>query len=217
MAPSTEEDGSAREARIRRFVDEYVIDHNGVRAYLEAFGRETAAGRPRSYNAACVEASKLLKTAEVRQEIRAAEHAIRRRCYLTADKVINELAAIAFSSMGDVFDFAVEGVVPQPKPAREIPFLATKAIQSVRHQKLESSKQKREIIEYRFHPKVPALAKIYDHLGMGEANALDAILSLLPDGLRSQVLDALAKAPPRRKHSPSDDIDRPLVISGREE
>jgi phage terminase small subunit len=206
---------SAHEARLRRFVDEYVIDHNGVRAYLEAFGRTTAAGRPRSYNAACVEASKLLKTAEVRLEIRAAEHAIRRRNQLTADKVINELAAIAFSSMSDVFDFTVQGV-PRPKPARDIPFLATKAIQSVRHQKHESAEQNREIIEYRFHPKVPALAKIFDHLGMGEANALDAILSLLPDGLRDQVLDALAKAPPRRKHSQSSDIDRPLVISGRE-
>jgi phage terminase small subunit len=216
MTSSPDDAESARELRIRRFVDEYVIDHNGVRAYLEAFGRETAAGRPRSYNAACVEASKLLKTPEVRQEIRAAEHAIRRRNHLTADKVINELAAIAFSSMSDVLDFTVQGVVPQPKPVREIPFLATKAIQSVRHQKLESTKQKREIIEYRFHPKVPALAKIYDHLGMGEANALDAILSLLPDGLRSQVLDALAKAPLRREHLPTNEIDRPLVIAGRD-
>ncbi|QEL15467.1 hypothetical protein PX52LOC_02388 [Limnoglobus roseus] len=74
---STEPDASdtAREARLRRFVDEYVIDHNAVRAYLEAFGRTTATGRPRSYNAACVEASKLLKTPEVRAEVRAAQHA----------------------------------------------------------------------------------------------------------------------------------------------
>ena len=216
MTPPTEIDATAREARIRRFVDEYILDRNGVRAYLAAFGRETASGRPRSYNAACVEASKLLKNAEVRQEIRAAEHALRRRCHLTADKVINELAAIAFSSMSDVLDFTVQGVVPQPKPARKIPYLAQKAIQSVRHQTLESTKQKREIIEYRLHPKVTALAKIYDHLGMGEANALDAILSLLPDGLRSQVLDALAKAPLRREHSATNEIDRPLVIAGRD-
>jgi phage terminase small subunit len=215
MTPSPDDAESARKLRIRRFVDEYVIDHNGVRAYLVAFGRETAAGRPRSYNAACVEASKLLKTPEVRREIRAAEHALRQRNHLTADKVINELAAIAFSSMADVLDFTVQGV-PKPKPAREIPFLATKAIQSVRHQKLDSNQRNCETVEYRFHPKVPALAKIYDHLGLGEANALDAILSLLPDGLRSQVLDTLAKAPPRRNHSPTNDIDRPLVIAGRE-
>lgn len=212
MAPLAEEDGSAREARIRRFVDEYVIDHNGVRAYLEAFGRETAAGRPRSYNAACVEASKLLKTHEVRQEIRAAEHAIRRRCYLTADKVINELAAIAFSSMGDVFDFAVEGVVPQPKPARKIPYLAQKAIQSVRHQSHESTKGKREIVEYRFHPKVPALAKLYDHLGLSsEDNILSSFLEMLPFDLREKVDDIL-RASLERKKPGADDYDPPITI-----
>jgi phage terminase small subunit len=195
-------------------VDEYIIDHNGVRAYLAAFGRETAAGRPRSYNAACVEASKLLKYPEVRSEIRAAERAIRRRCHVSADKVINELAAIAFSNIGDVIDFTGEGL-PRPKPAREIPYLALKTVKSAKHQKRATRYGSVEVVEYALHPKTPALAKLYDHLGLSaKDNILVALLESLPDDLRRQV--ALVLESLTKKRSARVEPDPPLHIVGSE-
>ena len=186
---------SKAEARLQRFVEQYIVDRNGTRAYLEAYGRQTADGRDRSKHAASVEACRLLKRLDVRREIRAAEAHLRRRSEVSADRIYSELAAIAFSDFADVVDFTGDGQ-PRPKAARDIPFKARKAIQSMKVQtrKEPTLNGDAEVVtvEYKFHSKIAALEKLYAHLGMSaEANQLDSLLGALPDGLRKQVLAVL--------------------------
>jgi hypothetical protein len=213
MTPPTENDTTAREARVRRFVDEYVIDHNGVRAYLAAFGRETAAGRPRSYNAACVEASKLLKNPEVRKEIRAAQFESRKRCRVSADRIVDELAAIAFSTMSDYFDMSADRPMT-PLPIREISPLARKALRKLTYKSRVVNGITIKTVDVQCHSKLAALGKLYDHLGMGQENEVERLLSLLPPALLEQVTAVIEAFSSRRKSRDSDLADRPITIVG---
>lgn len=211
MTPPTEIDATAREARIRRFVDEYILDRNGVRAYLAAFGRETASGRPRSYNAACVEASKLLKNPEVRKEIRAAQSESRKRCRVTADRIVNELAAIAFANMCDYFDMSADGP-PQLLPIREIPSPARKALRRLSCKSKVARGVSIVTYEVQCHSKLAALGKLYDHLGMGPENEVERLLSLLSPTLRDQVTAEIEAISSRRSSKDSDRADRPIEV-----
>ncbi len=213
MTPPNDDPESAREARIRRFVEEYVIDHNGVRAYFVAFGRETSTGRPRSYSAACVEASKLLKKPTVRAEIRAAQSDARKRCRVTADRVVNELAAIAFSRISDYFD--ISSSEPwELLPIQEVPIPARKALKYLKYRSRIVKGVKYKTIVVQCQPKLPALFKLYDHLGMGPENQLEQLFNLLSPALRDQVMAELADCLTRRKSRPVDRTDPPIIIHG---
>ena len=76
-----------------RFVEEYLVDLNGKQAAIRA---------GYSAKAAEVQASRLLNFAKVRIAITAAMRARSRRTAISADRVLLELAAIAFSN---IFDF----------------------------------------------------------------------------------------------------------------
>lgn len=207
-----------------RFVDEYIIDHNATQAYFRAYGKTTDDGRKRTYSQASSNAHNLLKRLDIRQEIRAAEHYICRRNRVTADRVVKELAAIAFSSMGDVFDFAVPGRFPEPKETRDIP---AKAIQALEKAKLEEREIPQEdgepirvkTIEYKFHSKLSALEKLYDHLGMGRENEVERLLSILPEDLRARVTVEIERAAATRSlaegGTEGGGRDRPIRLAGR--
>ena len=87
--------GDATEAQ-RRFVDEYLTDLNGTRAYRVAYPGA-------SYAAARTNAGRLLALPAVAREVRAGRAAQRRRTRVTADRVLRELAAVAFSDIADLF------------------------------------------------------------------------------------------------------------------
>ena len=80
-----------------RFVDEYLRDGNGTRAYRAAYP-----GAP--YAAARTGAARLRKVPAVAAELKAGRAAQRRRTRVTADRVLRELAVIAFGDTGGPFD-----------------------------------------------------------------------------------------------------------------
>jgi phage terminase small subunit len=183
-------------ARRRRFVDEYLIDLNGVRAYLAAFGR-TVRGRPRSYHSACVESSKLLQTPAVRREVRAAQASLRARCVQDAERVVRELAAIAFGDIGDILDYTNAGP-PLLKPAREVPAVARKALKSMKAtvRVLPDGEGRVEEWEIVMHNKLAALDKLARHLGLlRDEVPIAELLRRLSPGLRRLVAAELGIEP----------------------
>ncbi|MGO9770926.1 MAG: terminase small subunit [Roseiarcus sp.] len=81
----------------KRFIEEFLLDLNGTAAYKRA-----------GYNAkghgAEVNAAKLLSNTEVASAISAAQAKRSRRTEVTADRVIQELAAIAFADPRKLFN-----------------------------------------------------------------------------------------------------------------
>lgn len=75
------------------FVAEYLVDLNATQAFIRA--GYTARG-----NAAEVNASRLLRNAQVQQAIQEALQARQQRTQVTADRVVQELARLAFFDIG---------------------------------------------------------------------------------------------------------------------
>jgi phage terminase small subunit len=78
----------------QRFCQEYVIDHNATQAAIRAGYSE---------HSARITASKLLTKANIAGEVSRLEEEIAERCKIDAEKVLNELAKIAFSDVGKLF------------------------------------------------------------------------------------------------------------------
>lgn len=81
----------------RRFAEEYCIDLNATAAYLRA--GYTARG-----NSAEVAASRLLSNVKVQSIIQQKQGEIASRCDVTAEKVIREVSAVAFSDVRKLFN-----------------------------------------------------------------------------------------------------------------
>lgn len=78
----------------QRFIDEYALDQNATAAYIRAGYRTRG-------NSAETCASRLLRKAQVRAAIAEAQAERSARLGLTADRVLEELAALAFAKLGD--------------------------------------------------------------------------------------------------------------------
>src|SRR5215469_1569992 len=75
-----------------RFVEEYLVDLNGKQAAIRAgYSPKTAE----------VQASRLLRYAQVQAALKAAMEARSKRTQITADRVVTELAKLAFANLGD--------------------------------------------------------------------------------------------------------------------
>jgi phage terminase small subunit len=181
-----------------RFVEEYLIDLNATQAYLRAYGKC-------SYSTASTNSSVLLKKTKIRREIDAAQRDYQRRCRITATKVLNEAAGIAFTDAGDLFDLASDS--PKLRSVRQIPVRTRRAISSIKVKKTptygyEDGKKVRmpadeEVVEIKFCDKNAALEKLMKHLGLAkEITPLDALLAALGPELGEQVRQALSTPVP---------------------
>ena len=91
--------------RQRRFVEEYAIDCNAMQAAIRAgYARKTA--EKQGYA--------LLRKPAIREAIRAVEHERLEILGVTADKVVTELARLAFSSVRRVVQWDDTGAMPLP-------------------------------------------------------------------------------------------------------
>jgi phage terminase small subunit len=85
-----------------RFVEEYIVDLNGKQAAIRAgYSAKTAE----------VQASRLLTNAKVCAAAREAMQARSRRTGITADRVVRELAALAFSNISDFIEVQSDGSI----------------------------------------------------------------------------------------------------------
>jgi phage terminase small subunit len=176
----------------QRFVDEYLIDLNGTQAYRRAYPGV-------AYTTARTESSRLLANPNIRREVEAAKAARSERTQITADRVLEAVALVAFADPLDLTD--ADG---RPRPLRQIPPELRAAIagvkvrrETVRRVTLgdDSTETKSEVVEYKLNDRLGALEKLFRHLGLSqEIPPLDALLAALPEDLRPAVRAALGAA-----------------------
>jgi phage terminase small subunit len=136
--------------RQQRFVEEYLVDLNATQAAIRAgYSLETAD----------VQGPRLLGNVGVAEAISAAKADRSRRTGITAERVLQELAALAFSDLGDYVAWDENGV--RVRPSSEVD---TRAVLEVR-QTVTKDGGSRSI---KLHDKLGALVTLGRHLGMFE-------------------------------------------------
>jgi phage terminase small subunit len=130
-----------------RFVEEYLLDLNATQA-------ATRAGY--SPDTARQQGSRLLSDPDIQAAIEAAQKARSRRTEITADRVVQELALIAFADMGQVTHWTENSVELRPSHmlSRD-----QKAI-------IGEIAQSKDGVRVKTHSKLDALSKLGQHLGM---------------------------------------------------
>ncbi len=88
----------------RAFLNEYLVDLNGRRAYQATYKR------CKSENAARVEASRLLTKPNVVAELGRSLKRLQERTELDADEIIREMKKLAFANQQDYSGFGPDGV-----------------------------------------------------------------------------------------------------------
>lgn len=134
--------------RYERFCLEYVIDLNGTRA-------ATAAGF--SPKGARFRASELLKRSDVADRISELKAKQQQRLEITADRVLLEVARVAFATMGDFGTWGKNGVTLIDSDK-----LTPDQMAAV----LEVSEGENKRVSIKLHSKVAALDRLMKHLGL---------------------------------------------------
>jgi phage terminase small subunit len=146
----------------QRFVDEYCIDLNAAAAYRRA------GYKVKNDRVASVEGHRLLANPSIAAAIAAAQAARSVRTQITADRVLQEIALLAFSDLGEVLDFSGDSV--RLRPGAAIPEAARRAISSVKVKRYAEGHgddaREVEVTEFKLWSKDAALAKLAQHLGM---------------------------------------------------
>jgi len=140
-------------SRQSRFVEEYLVDLNGKQAAIRCgYSKVTAEAQ----------ASRLLRNVQVRVALEDALKARSKRTEVTADRVLNELAKIAFSNMKDYW--------PQPGERVDLSRLdedRTAAIKEITiEEKVDRAGVLHRHIHLRLHDKIGALNSLARHLGL---------------------------------------------------
>jgi len=143
-----------------RFVQQYLIDGNGTQAAIRA-------GLPsRDPGHAAV---KMLRHREVAKAIQRERAAAAARLGISADRVKNELAAIAFASIADVADWGPEGVSLKEKSAlspHDRAAIAEFACEKTLSEKAGGEKATTSRTQVKMHSKQKALDALAKHLGL---------------------------------------------------
>lgn len=157
-------------AKQQLFVDEYLIDLNATQAYIRAGYK--------NFDSAGVEANKTLNIPKVRAAVDAAMAERSRRTGINQDRVLEEIAKLAFVNASDVIDVDSATVLPDAKPED----LA--CIQSVKIKRTTKGKSVIEEREIRFYDKKGSLELLGRHLGMFRDNVqIDGAVPVIIDDI----------------------------------
>lgn len=138
----------------KHFCEQYAIDFNGARAARDA---------GYSKNASNVTASKLLANPNVGEYIQHLLELKSQRTQITADKVIAEIAKVAFHNAEDFYDD--EGL----KPLSELSSEAKAAISSYQTKRIKIGKDEHvDVPIMKVHDKMKALELLGKHVGAFE-------------------------------------------------
>ncbi len=138
------------------FCKEYVIDLNGARAYREVYKC--------SDKAAESGASRTLRIAKVKARIRELRKGLEKKTGISAERVINEYAKVAFANVKSVLskDNEILDISQLPDEIAA----AVESIQSdIRHDSGDSEGYT-EKVKVKFHSKLGALSDLGKHLGI---------------------------------------------------
>ena len=136
----------------KRFVQEYLVDLNATAAAKRAGYSEKSASRI---------AVELLNKTQVSAEIQKQQAKRQKRVEITQEKVLEELAAIAFANGADFATVNQNGIV-RITPTSELPEEKRKAIASI--------KEGANGTEIKTYDKVRALELLGKHLGVFDSN-----------------------------------------------
>jgi len=141
----------------RRFVEEYLIDLDVVRAALAAgYTKSIALSKAFMWLCPTSKGFKPLVYAAVQEGIKARSE----RTHVTQDMVVRELALLGFSNMRDFTAFGPDGVTL--KDMGDMADEATRCIAEVSQSTTENGGS----IKFKLHDKQAALVTLARHLGM---------------------------------------------------
>lgn len=132
----------------RSFVQEYLIDLNATQAAIRA---------GYSAKAAAVQGARLLTNAKVLAALQEAQKRRERRTEITADRVLNELAKIAFSDLKDFVEFGSAGI--RIKPSSDVDGTVLSEVS-------EMVTKGATVTSVKLHSKMKALELLSKHLGL---------------------------------------------------
>lgn len=137
----------------RRFVAEYLVDLNGTQAAIRAgYSAKTAQEQ----------ASRLLSNVMVQEALQKRQAQLCTKLEVTQERVLEELAAIAFANGTDFVTITETGLL-NVKPTRKVPKEKLPAIASIKYNQLG--------VEIKLHDKVRALELLGKHLGVFDAKS----------------------------------------------
>lgn len=137
-------------AKQQRFIAEYLVDLNATQAAIRAGYKKQSAK---------VTGCRLLTKANIKAAIEARRRTLADKTEVTQERVITELARIAFSNMGEFVDFDPAGVRIKPSSAVDTRCLAEVS---------ETVTQAGGTVKFKLHDKIAALSKLGEHLGTFE-------------------------------------------------
>lgn len=140
----------------KRFCEEYLVDLNATQAYIRA-GYSVKKVVTAEQNA-----SRLLRNAKVKEHIKYLRAEQSKRTEITADRVLEELAAIAFSDRTELAQVGKHGEV-NFTPTEQLPDEIKKVIAGI-----ENGKYGTKVTSY---DKVKALELLGKHLGLFTSGA----------------------------------------------
>lgn len=191
-------------AKQQKFIDEYLIDLNATRAYKAAYPK------CKSDEAANAASSRLLRNVKVQEQITKEQQDIQDRTKITQDKVVQELAKIAFSNATDyvevvtrpikhrIYDEKLQEYVYVEGDVYEQDIILKDTNQLTDDQKaaISSIKNTKHGIAIEQCNKVEALHLLGQHLGMFKNNQPVIVNNNVPNpynNLTVEELKALAK------------------------
>ncbi|HJZ55725.1 MAG TPA: terminase small subunit [Gemmataceae bacterium] len=151
------------------FIDAYLADPNGTRAYLAAYPGV-------SYATAGTEARRLLKNPAIRAEIRAGRAALERAAKVKATEVVRAAARVMRADPLDLFEPGPDGE-DRLRPMRRVPYSMRKAIASFKVRRVsrrrvgqgkDEVEETVEVIEVRLNDRMAAITTLMKHLGLIE-------------------------------------------------
>lgn len=136
------------------FADEYLIDLNATRAYREAYPNV------KKDDTAAVNGSKLLRNTKVAKYIQERMQERQQRTEVTQDRVVQELAAIAFAKVTDYVTIKSNG------PVAAVMVKSTDDLSDEQVRAIAGIKEGANGIEIKLNDKEKALELLGRHLGM---------------------------------------------------
>lgn len=149
-----EDNGQELDFQQLKFCQEYMLDYNAKAAAIRAGYSEKNAKKT---------GSRLLQVPAIKEMIEENQDDIRERYKVTAERVLQELALIAFSDMSDYFH-------PDntPRELYEIAPEKRRALSNMRINKLVTREHMHYQLSYRTHDKVKALVMLGKMMGLNK-------------------------------------------------
>ena len=152
----------------RRFIEEYLVSFNGTKAAVKAGYNDKNANR-QAYN--------LLQNPLIQEELKKAKADLSERTKINQEKIINELAAIAF------FDMTKAVKVVKKGKGYAVEFNPTESLDEEQRSAISMIRKNKFGIEIRAHDKINALKLLGEYLGLFEHNDDDGHLDKLDEVL----------------------------------